>query len=81
MQSGHDKNWANEIEKKLVVLWTNAVVDVPTVVVEVIHAPIAAATVFRRGKHVSVANRAPIFKFPGFELLTTYEVSGPYPID
>jgi len=81
MQSGHDKNWANEIEEKLVVLRTNAIVDIPAVVVEVIYAPIAAAAVFRRGKHVSVANRAAIFKFVGLELLTTYEVNESYPMD
>jgi hypothetical protein len=46
MHNGHEENWANQIKKKLVVLLPNAVVDVATVVVEVVDASIAGATVF-----------------------------------
>lgn len=46
MQNGHEENRAYQIEKKLVVLLSNAVIDVATVVVEAVDAAIARATMF-----------------------------------
>lgn len=81
MQNGHYENWADQIKKKLVVLLPNAVVDVLAVVVEVVNAAIAGATVFRWGEHVSIANLAAKFKIFALKSLAKYEIRRYYFMD
>jgi len=81
MHYGHKENWADQIKKKLVVLLPNAVVDVLAVVVEVVNAAIAGATVFRWREHVCVTNLAAKFKIFALKSLAIYEVRRSYFID
>jgi hypothetical protein len=67
VHQAHPKHPDYQLEKLVVILFTDAVVEVPAVMIEARGAPVALATVLGACQHMSITNLAVILVLGGVE--------------